>query len=72
MTDEEKMNDLMNKISLEFKNETLQTGFEIICKRMAELKKENINLKAKNEKLKEDVEYWKNEYDYLRANPEEA
>lgn len=30
------------------------------------------NLKKENEELKEEVEYWKNEYYYLKANPEEA
>lgn len=41
----EKLNDLMNKISLSLKDGTLQQGFEIICKRIAELEKENEQLK---------------------------
>lgn len=44
MTDKEKaekMNELMNKISFALKDATLQQGFEIICKRIAELEKEN-------------------------------
>ena len=43
---QEKLNELMNKISLELKDATLQQGFEIICKRIAELEKENADLKA--------------------------
>lgn len=39
METEEKMDQLMNKISMELKNETLQTGFEIICKRIAQTPK---------------------------------
>lgn len=42
----EKMNELMNKISLSLKDANLQQGFEIICKRIAELEKENEGLKA--------------------------
>lgn len=43
----EKLNDLMNKISLSLKDGTLQQGFEIICKRISELEKENEELKEK-------------------------
>lgn len=49
MTDtekEEKLNDLKNRISFVLKDATLQQGFEIICKRIAELEKENADLKA--------------------------
>lgn len=63
----EKLNDLKNRISFALKDGTLQQGFEIICKRIAELEKENkiseeiiigeqqkINdLKKENEKIKE-------------------
>ena len=35
----------MNRISLALKDATLQEGFEIICKRIAELEKENVGLK---------------------------
>lgn len=41
----EKLNYLMNKISLSLKDGNLQQGFEIICKRIAELEKENESLK---------------------------
>lgn len=41
----EKINELMNKISLSLKDANLQQGFEIICKRIAELEKENEELK---------------------------
>lgn len=41
----EKLNELMNKISFALKDATLQQGFEIICKRIAELEKENESLK---------------------------
>ena len=40
----EKINELMNKISLSLKDANLQQGFEIICKRIAELEKENERL----------------------------
>ena len=42
----EKMNELMNKISLSLKDANLQQGFEIICKRIAELEKENAYAKT--------------------------
>ena len=42
----EKLNDLKNRISFALKDATLQQGFEIICKRIAELEKENADLKA--------------------------
>ena len=38
-------NDLKNRISFALKDATLQQGFEIICKRIAELEKENEDLK---------------------------
>lgn len=41
-----KTNDLKNRISFALKDGTLQQGFEIICKRIAELEKENADLKA--------------------------
>lgn len=37
----EKMNELMNRISLALKDASLAQGFEIICKRISELEKEN-------------------------------
>lgn len=69
----EKMNELMNKISFALKDDILAQGFEIICKRIAELEKENerlqkvileqnilnIDLMAENERL---------EFDYYREN----
>ena len=48
MTDtekKEKLNDLKNRISFALKDAALQQGFEIICKRIAELEKENEDLK---------------------------
>ena len=47
MTEEEqkeKLNDLKNRISFALKDGTLQQGFEIICKRIAELEKGNEEL----------------------------
>ena len=41
----EKLNDLKNRISFALKDATLQQGFEIICKRISELEKENADLK---------------------------
>lgn len=37
---------LEKQISFALKDATLQQGFEIICKRIAELEKENADLKA--------------------------
>lgn len=42
----EKLNDLKNRISFVLKDATLKQGFEIICKRIEELEKENADLKA--------------------------
>ena len=47
----EKMNELMNKISLSLKDANLQQGFEIICKRIAELEKENEDLKKRKRRI---------------------
>ena len=70
---EEKLNDLMNKISFALKDATLAQGFEIICKRISELEEENerlqkvileqnilnIDLMGENERLeKEAVLVW--------------
>lgn len=41
MTKKETLNYLKNKISMELKNPDTQQGFEIICKRLSELEKEN-------------------------------
>lgn len=46
---EEKLKDFMNRISFVLKDTTLQQGFELICKKLAEYEKENAE-------LKEDVE----------------
>lgn len=43
---EEKLNDLMNKISFALKDATLTQGFEIICKRISDLEKENERMKG--------------------------
>lgn len=46
--------EMKNRISLALKDPILQQGFEIICKNLAELKKENAELKElekENEKL---------------------
>ncbi len=47
----EKLNDLKNRISFALKDGTLQQCFEIICKRIAELEKENADLKKSIEEL---------------------
>lgn len=67
----EKLNDLKNRISFALKDGTLQQGFEIICKRIAELEKENADLKAEiglnevtiQEQLKERVKVIKENED---------
>ena len=57
MTDEEKLNDLKNRISFALKDATLQQGFEIICKRIADLEKTveelQFNLRSRNDLVEE-------------------
>ena len=53
----EKLNDLKNRISFALKDGTLQQGFEIICKRIAELEKENKDLKSQIKSFENDFEY---------------
>ncbi len=57
MTDEEELNYLKNKISMELKNPDTQQGFEIICKRLSKLEQENAelkyNLKCRDDELAE-------------------
>ena len=40
--------EMKDKISMVLKDPLLQQGFEIICKNLAELEKENAELKSKN------------------------
>ena len=55
----EKLNYLKNKISMELKNPVTQQGFEIICKRLSELEKENAELKRQLEEITKDRDGWK-------------
>lgn len=45
MTKDERIDNLKNKISIALKDPILQLGFEIICKKLVELEKENAELK---------------------------
>lgn len=47
MTKEEKKDEMKNRISMALKDPILQQGFEIICKNLKELEKENAELRAK-------------------------
>jgi len=47
MNKDEARSAVMGAISMALKNPTLQQGFEIICKNLAELEKENAKLKEK-------------------------
>lgn len=73
MTDKEKtekMNELMNKISFALKDATLAQGFEIICKRIAELEKQNDCYKALEshyEEIEEDAKIIAKENEELKA-----
>lgn len=58
--EEEKLNDLKNKISFALKDATLAQGFEIICNRISELEKEN-------EELKKNAFVW---HDYETEKPQ--
>lgn len=51
----EKLNDLKNRISFALKDAALVQGFEIICKRIAELEKENEKLKEQIEAIRKEV-----------------
>ena len=51
MTKEEKKDELKNKISMALKDPTLQQGFEIICRELADLQKEVIDLRRDKEDL---------------------
>ena len=44
--------EMKNKISMALKDPMLQQGFEIICKTIAELEKENAELEKENAELK--------------------
>lgn len=55
---EEKLKELMNRISLALKDTTLQQGFEIICKKLAELEKENEQLKEKIKMSENTCDTW--------------
>ncbi len=55
MNKDEKIDNLKNKISMALKDPILQLGFEIICKKLAKLEKENAE-------LKEQVNEWLNTY----------
>ena len=47
-TKDELKDEMKDKISMALKDPVLQQGFEIICKNLAELEKENAELKSKN------------------------
>ena len=49
MTKDEMKDEMKNKISMALKDPILQIGFELICKNLAELKKENAELKKQLE-----------------------
>jgi len=51
MTKDEARLSVMGAISMALKDPTLQQGFEIICKNLSELEKENAELKLKLEAL---------------------
>ena len=51
MTKDEAQLSIMDAISMALKNSTLQQGFEVICKNLSELEKENTELKDKLEIL---------------------
>ena len=46
MTKDELIDEMKDKISMTLKDPVLQQGFEIICKNLAELEKENTELKG--------------------------
>lgn len=52
MTKEEARSSVMGAISMALKDPTLQHGFEVICKNLSELEKENAELKANLENIR--------------------
>lgn len=63
----EKLNDLKNRISFALKDATLQQGFEIICKRIAELEKGNEELVDKKTYLEKRIFELEKENEDLKA-----
>lgn len=57
MNKEEARSTVIGAISMALKDPTLQQGFEIICKNLAELEKENAEWKQRNETLKDALEH---------------
>ena len=53
MTKDEARLSVMGAISMALKDPMLQQGFEIICKNLSELEKENAELKEKNKALEQ-------------------
>ena len=51
MTKDEARSSVMGAISMALKDPTLQQGFEIICKNISELEKENNKLESRNGNL---------------------
>ena len=65
--------EMKDKISLSLKDANLQQGFEIICKRIAELEKENEGLKAFEshcDEIEEDAKAIAEENEELKAQIE--
>lgn len=56
MTKDEARSSVMGAISMALKDSTLQQGFEIICKNLSELEKENKELKSLVEKYRQAVD----------------
>lgn len=53
----EKLKDLKNRISFVLKDAILAQGFEIICKRISDLEKENEDLKSQIKGFENDFDY---------------
>ena len=64
--------EMKNKISMALKDPTLQQGFEIICKGITDLEKENAELKADNSEWEKASDKWKNLYDSTNEQLTEA
>lgn len=54
---EKNINELMNEVSMELKDEISQRKFEIICKIYMELEKENKELKSKISDIRDVFKY---------------
>ncbi len=70
MTKEEKKDEMKNRISMALKDPILQQGFEIICRELADLQKENKGKRI--EELEQQNKALQTSFDMLKENDEKV